>query len=844
MSNLLGTVVASPIVQGASSIDAYGTHYAFLGVGGYQEYLTIAERDAIQIDPLNRLGDDGLSSGRRRLGMLVYVPETDIVYKLTIPYATWTGLTTANKVAALGNNANWQPFSSGGGGDAIKKKYTQGLHGFTVGTVVAFNGSSFVPKLSNSSDPNETLGIVSKIDDPNNFTVTYSGFIDTTPIVGLSANTTYFVSASVPGAITPFPPINLGDENRPILITQTPTTGLVVQYRGQIITENVISGSSGTTFVAGVIGPAEDGTYSDGLFTDFVPSTPTGTAIDRFNEILKSLAPPPAPSLTNINNTPALNSAKLSFGVTRNDVGFNNVTVAAGNTAVDINGSYVNGGTRIGVTNTFVTGQINSGVPLTPFYAAGAFDEGDKGKLVLNVNGVDIANILLSGSTGASSNTWFTISAVFPVTFSNGNPFPTFKYRTGSYIVNTADMVSGFNYARVLHVKPSGTVQTNYLEWVYDPNATTLSVSSTSLSGLVLTGSRWISGVRYNTGGTVTYNTTLANGFRTVYPNGNAISFPNRINLSDAGIISKTGTGITTDISASRTFPALNTAVVNPQATSMVIASAHVLQNNILGNIGALGKIETNVSFIHPLKATFTGGIASTTGFLQYTNIQSNNLKVENFTGEINRIQDRDYTSLTYANIDGGTYAWDGTQSLVGLNAQHNTGLLVFNGELMYPNTTYLNSTYGISAGNFGGVTNILAGNPNYSTASGVRVYDRKFKSTNAVTQASLTIEFLHTGTNSSFLLDFSTPSSNFIRVEVMIKRSGGATHGWFNPFASIGNPEGIANTAISTIAGGTSVSCTLSTVPRIGNGDIVIVRIYASASWTNRISNINVVNI
>jgi hypothetical protein len=323
MSNLLGTVVASPIVQGASSIDAYGTHYAFLGVGGYQEYLTIAERDAIQIDPLNRLGDDGLSSGRRRLGMLVYVPETDIVYKLTIPYATWTGLTTANKVAALGNNANWQPFSSGGGGDAIKKKYTQGLHGFTVGTVVAFNGSSFVPKLSNSSDPNETLGIVSKIDDPNNFTVTYSGFIDTTPIVGLSANTTYFVSASVPGAITPFPPINLGDENRPILITQTPTTGLVVQYRGQIITENVISGSSGTTFVAGVIGPAEDGTYSDGLFTDFVPSTPTGTAIDRFNEILKSLAPPPAPSLTNINNTPALNSAKLSFGVTRNDVGFN-----------------------------------------------------------------------------------------------------------------------------------------------------------------------------------------------------------------------------------------------------------------------------------------------------------------------------------------------------------------------------------------------------------------------------------------------------------------------------------------------------------------------------------------
>ena len=39
---------------------------------------------------------------------------------------------------------------------------------------------------------------------------------------------------------------------------------------------------------AGVIGAAEDGDYTDGLFADFTNTTPTGTAIDRFNEILKS----------------------------------------------------------------------------------------------------------------------------------------------------------------------------------------------------------------------------------------------------------------------------------------------------------------------------------------------------------------------------------------------------------------------------------------------------------------------------------------------------------------------------------------------------------------------------
>lgn len=848
MAQLLGTVLASPVVQGNSDIDTYGTHYSFLGVGGYSEYATLAERDAIFVNPSNVLGLDGLSSGRRRLGMLVYVAETDLLYQLVVPYGTWTGLTSTAKVAALANNANWIEFSAaGGGGDAIKKKYTQPLHGFNVGTVLGYNGTIFVPKLAAPSDPNETVGIVSKINDVNNFTITYAGFMDTSAITGLSANTVYYVSPFVAGAITPVEPLNIGDENRPILITQTSTTGIVVQYRGQIITQNVISGSSGNTLVSGVIGPAEDGTYTDGLFTDFVPTTPTGTAVDRFNEILKSLAPPPAPQLSSIINSPTLNSAKLSFGATRNDVGYANVTAAAGGSVVDINGLYAQGGTRIGVTNTFVTGPLNSGVALTQYYAAGAFGEADKGKLQLYVNGVATGSTILSGTTAATSNFYFTTSAVSAVTFSNGNPFNTFKYRVGTFKVPVSLMVNGFNYARVEHQKPTGNVITNYLEWIYDPNASVLSLSSTSMSGLVLTGSRFISGVRYSTGGTVTYNTTLANGFRTIYPNGNAISYPSRTNLSDATVISKTGTGITTDVSASKAFPSLNTGVFNPEATSMVLASTHSLQNNILGNLGSLGKIETNISIVHPLKATLTGGIANMTGFLQYNTIQVSNLKTENFTGEINRLQDRDYTSLTYANINSGTYAWDSTQNLIGGNAQHNTGLLVFNGELVYPNSTYLNTQYGISSGNFAGVGNVLVGNPNYTTASGIRVYDRKFQSTNATTQSTLTIEFLHTGSNSSFLTNGGTggtATGNFIKVEVMIKRSGGATHGWFNPFASTGNPEGVANTAISTIAGGTSVSCTLSTTPRIGNGDFVIVRVYAASGWTNRISNINVVNI
>lgn len=848
MAQLLGTVVASPVVQGNSDIDSYGTHYAFLGVGGYQEYATLAERNAILIDPLNRLGDDGLSSGRRRLGMLTYVSETNILYQLYVPYGVWSGMTTSAKVSALANNSNWINFSSGGGGgDAIKKTYNQVSHNFNVGQVIAHNGSSFVLKTASSTNSDETIGLVSQINDANNFTVTYAGFFDATSVTGLSANTVYFVSAVTPGAITPYPPIGLGEENRPILITQSTTSGIVVQYRGQIITESNITGGTGTTNVAGVIGPAEDGTYADGLFTDFIPTTPTGTAVDRFNEVLKALAPPPAPPLASIQVSGSYNSAKLSFGATKPISGYTNVTAAAGGSVVDINGAYVVGGNRIGVTNAAITGPLNSSVPATFAYPAGAFGDADQGKLNLYLNGTFNYNIQLSGTTGTTSNARFSLSAVSAVTFQNGAPLNQFKYRIGTFTIPTTAMSLGFNYMRIMHVRPAGTIQTNYLEWIYDADGTVLTLGGVSLSGLSLTGSKFISGVKYNTGGTVTYNATLTNGYKKLYPNGNAISYPSRTNLSDATVISKTGTGLTTDVSAAKTFPALNTAVTNPQNTPLVLASTHTIINNILGNIGALGKIETNISFVHPLKATLTGGVAANTGFLQYTNVQTNDIKTENFTGEVNRLEDRDYTALTYGNIDSGTYAWNSTLSLVGANPQHNTGLLVFNGEMLYPNTSYLNTQYGINAGNFGAVTNALVGNPNYSTASGTRVYARKFKSANVVTQSTLTLEFLHTGSNSSFLTNGGTggvPSGNFVKVEVMIKRSGGQTHGWFNPFAPTGNPEGVANTSVSTIAGGTSVTCTLSTVPRIGNGDIVIVRVYAASGFTNRISNINVVNI
>ena len=126
-----------------------------------------------------------------------------------------------------------------------------------------------------------------------------------------------------------------------IIKTATDGTGITVDNDNDLIiihdaTDNVVKYVKPNQLTAGssgVIGNAEDGSYTDGLFTDFSPSTPTGTAIDRFNELLKILVPDPAPNLfytncrdLNSNTGQLLNSstrfsaerrfssARLSFG--------------------------------------------------------------------------------------------------------------------------------------------------------------------------------------------------------------------------------------------------------------------------------------------------------------------------------------------------------------------------------------------------------------------------------------------------------------------------------------------------------------------------------------------------
>lgn len=84
-----------------SSGATYGTHYSYLGVGGYVEVPDNTYRNGIPAS--GEMNADGYSSGRRRFGMLVYVMDTDKAYRL-IPKKNDGNRVTMAEWEAASNN--------------------------------------------------------------------------------------------------------------------------------------------------------------------------------------------------------------------------------------------------------------------------------------------------------------------------------------------------------------------------------------------------------------------------------------------------------------------------------------------------------------------------------------------------------------------------------------------------------------------------------------------------------------------------------------------------------------------------------------------------------------------
>lgn len=583
---------------------------------------------------------------------------------------------------------------------------------------------------------------------------------------------------------------------------------------GSLITTTVnVSG-------VGIIGAAEDGSYTDGLFTEFTETTSIGTAIDRFNEVLKSLAPSPAPVLDQISATNTAGQAgKLSFGPSNVIATYTNVPTLDINSSITVGGTISDGGTVTlrGIYNasTTMSGTLNDDVTGTTSYPDNAFGDGDQGSIQLWVNGSQIHSVDLtvfgSGSSVNGNGSGFNLTAATSVTFPNSDPFDVFKYRTGTWTVAPADQRNGYNRVEIRRVNGS-TVTSNIFGWVVDNSTTATSYSGESLSGLSMTGSKLLSGVNYHTGGTATYNITIDNAHRNTYSsNGSAITHPTNTNVS---------------IANSSLANIANESESEVISKTVTVDVARILNAGMTVNTRTDRTVQTD--------SNSTG--VTTFNLLVDNTSPDSTATSDSFNDEVYRISSDLDTTVTagYTSVGASPSEWNSSESLVGIDSGHNNGLLVHNGNLIYP-------TQGTNGGNFAGITNGPVGNVNYSGATGNRVYLRFFYTADP----KQNFRFNVAATSTSFVSVATGPSSNNLTFEVMAPNTttDGVLLGvWKDavvPFTSDNAVGCYASSNGSTIP--TNWGMTIGSKSTVNSGNVIVVRITASQAWTGSIQSMTI---
>lgn len=585
----------------------------------------------------------------------------------------------------------------------------------------------------------------------------------------------------------------------------------------------------------GSIGSPEDGSYADGLFKDLAPSTPIGTAVDRFNEVLAALAPPPAPDLANIGYSSSLGSAgELSFGTSNPIVGFTNVPLKNVNDTFSALAGNSNEEKGIyGTSITTKTGTIaesvtaDPGVP-TPAYPAKSFGDGEKGFLQLFVDNnplpihqVNLATFTSGSSLNGNGSGFTNISAATNVSFPSGTTLSLFKYRTGltpgtaiNWTIAAADQVAGYNKAWVVHTNGSFTRTTNAFSWVNDTNASATTFSTEFLTSLSLTGSKYISGVQYHTGGSATYSATIDNPYRNTYMSGSSITHSASTNLT-----------ITSSSLPDLALSAGVEAGTHSFSKTATISATRILNGSITGKTSVT---RTRSS----LNGTSTG--SSMSGLLLDTVAASSTNTNEQFNDELFRVASNlSLTNTSGYNSGGNDALWDQTQSLISGSAGHNSGLLVYNGTLRYPKNT---TGTGVTNGSFNSVTLGPGGNPNYSTASGNRTYLRYFFDSSSRQNFKLNV----TSSGTTFVPTTTGLSATNVHMEILAPNTTqDALSNIEFKDACVGFTNIDAKGCLNGTLTPTDWNLTLGSRGTSTSGLCIIIRITASDLWTGTIDNI-----
>jgi hypothetical protein len=943
MSQNIGTLVTAAI-RPNDSLDLIASAWSNEIKGGHHNYETLAERDSLIL-------------ARREWGMLVTVYDDPISSSNNKTYQlkyNWSNTT-------ITDNNNWVIYNPGSDTptttewvDSVKSVVTSPTSSnngdrylISIGAG-AFAGNDYkiatydVALSSGSGGWVFTTpidGTTVKVDDQSNVLFKYEGsysagiwvkeylnqvrYINPTSINGLSYSYTSTEQDAIDSysysvyyasfGMTNSGAVQLSIDSLSQIEVKKVSNGSLISLSAGDITPGieyqlVVNGSYLQTSLltsTNVIGSAEDGDYNDGLYTDFTINTPIGTAIDRFNEVLLALVPPPAPGLTSWSATGSFVNGKLSFdnsnSILISATGSPYGSVAKGET-------FSASGYRLGITskvsqpltgNTFyqdISGILNSSIAQyastpTPSYATYSFGNATVGTVSLIFNGVTLSSIGLSSThssydtTTSGATSGLVITAATSSKFLSGYPFENFWNRTGTYLIkkDSPNMADGYNYIIIRHDLPTTSYVLNRYEFVADSSTASTTFTNPQISNRYTSGTKYLSGIKYYNSYGLKYLVQINNLYGNTFNfSTNAITFGDPSGTVSNGVY---GSGINTNSSYPIFSPSPTSSThisipSSPSSNWTTPGTGWAFSTN--PNVRRINNsLSFNTTVLRTVQGTVTGGTATSIAysidnwFIDTFGTSSTNL-VENFDDEtyrlINLNDKYNTTDYNLLPISTTTYGWSSSVSLR-TNADHKNGLQVINGHLIYPdfdfntigttnsNPNYNPSNTSIAYTNCGAISSQVGHGTMSGVTSQYRTYTRYFNVGTALNYPTLTLKLTHVGcspvnanvalnNNTNIWVEFKLPydSSTGTPTGGTAWGYGGSTSttGWLDatkPFVS--SPESYAD----------GVGCLSGSIPTSGNPWIinfghqgtqwssgwVLMRITAGKDWKGYIDKIEI---
>lgn len=456
------------------------------------------------------------------------------------------------------------------------------------------------------------------------------------------------------------------------------------------------------------LGQYADETYQQGIFEDWTSTTTIGYAVREINNLLKGLAPSKPPFLSTANSSQSGPQGKLIVDDVYPISGYTTIpektidqtfssVVAATTTSL---GVFAPGTTFAG----YLASNVSTG-PGSPYssYAAKAFQKADAGTLALHFNGSVVREVDLStaGVVNDGAATGFILSSTSSVVFAaSGVEFSGFQYRTGTWKVAVADQRNGYNSVRITHTINGFVYETNEINWFVDAGVVAVGFVNEEITGLTFTGNKYLSGVKYYTGGSYQYRLTGSGVYSAAVYSTSQMTYTANANLQSlaADPIPASGGDHSKDINITKpiAFQTSGIRLVDGSVTATV-----TIPTVLNGSSTSLGVPVTGI-LIDSINASSTA-----------TN--------ESFTSETYRLPSNSNFALTTLNSG----LWDSSLSITAAGKSqvpgYNDGLLVGEGRLK------------TGTRNYNSITNGPTSNADYSTnmGSGDRSYYRVFSNSN-----------------------------------------------------------------------------------------------------------------